>query len=144
MNDKLKLRSVEIAYALFKPTEHEHRVFVACLCWRKNRLVQVGINQDKTHPINARYNPLICRRTGRIITENKGVCAELDCFLNLKKKTNYNFRDLSIINVRIDRKMEIKNSRPCSSCSSLINYVSPRELWYSTGGVKDNPEFELY
>lgn len=143
MNDKLKIRSVEIAYALFKPAEHEHRVFVACFCWRKNRLVEIGINRDRTHPINL-HNPLVCRRTGRVVSENKKICAELAAFISLKNKTNYEFKDISIVNVRIDRKLKIKNSRPCSSCESLFNYLTPKEIWYSVGGVKETAMFEKY
>lgn len=140
MNERLKVKSIEIARAMFDPAEHKERCFVACICWNKNRLIQVGVNKDKTHTVNYRYNPLICRRTGRIIREDKGTCAELSAFLAIKNKTNYNFSDLSIVNVRIDRKMNIKNSRPCSSCDSLLRFGRPKELWFTT----DNGTFEEY
>lgn len=139
MNDKLKLRSVEIAYALFKPAEHEHRVFVACFCWRKNRLIEIGVNRDRTHPINL-HNPLVCRRTGRIVHENKKICAELDAFISLKNKTNYDFRDISMVNVRINRRMELCMSKCCSSCENLVRYLRPKEIFYTN----QSGQFEQY
>lgn len=140
MNERLKVKSIEIARAMFDPAEHKERCFVACICWNKNRLIQVGVNKDKTHTVNYRYNPLICRRTGRIIREDKGTCAELSAFLAIKNKTNYDFRDISMVTVRINRKLQISMAKACSSCSNLIRFIAPKEVFFTN----EDGEFEQY
>lgn len=137
MNEKLLKRTVDLAYALFDP-KHEERCFVICAAWYKGRIIRVGINQNKTHTINNR-NPLICRRTGGIVPD-KHVCAELNCFIGIKNTTNLDMRRVSLVNVRIDRQMRVRYSKPCNSCKSLLKFMQPKELWFSG----DSGEFEQY
>lgn len=137
ISDNKKItKSIELARALFDPL-FDLRVQVFSFGWVKNRLIAVGQNQNKTHPLN-KINKLIFRDSGKIHIEKK-VCAELDLFLKLKNTTNIPYNKITVINIRIDRNGEIKNSKPCNSCKSLITYMQPRKLVYSNdfGGFEE-------
>ncbi len=136
---KILLKSVELAKSHFDPASHSHRCFVLSAAWLKNRLVGVGINDSKTNPRNL-INPLFCKETGKII-EKRSACAELKLFLKIKNTTNYDFGELTIVNVRLDRNFNVKNSRPCGSCYNLLKYISPRKVFYTldTGVFEECP-----
>lgn len=135
-------KSVELARALFNPAKHEPRCFVVSVGWVKSRIVGVGINSLKTHPANLR-NPQFCRRTGARLPKDSS-CAELNLFLKIKNTTNIDFNKISIINVRLTRDGKIGNSKCCNSCSSLVNFCQPKNLFYTLDSNFENPEFEEY
>lgn len=136
--DKLINKSVELSIALWEPDYSEGRCQVFSYAFFKSRLIAVGRNKAKSHPINIR-NPLILRHNGeRCMT--KGVCGELDLFIKIRNLTNIRFNKLNIINVRLDKNKIIKNSRPCSSCESLCKWMNPNSLYYST----DEGKFQIY
>lgn len=135
-------KSVELAQALFNPAKHAPRCFVASFGFYKNRIIGIGINSLKSHPANLR-NPLYCRRTGDLI-DKQSCCAELSLFLKIKNTTNIDFDKISIINVRLTRDGKIGNSKCCNSCSSLIKYCQPKNLFYSLDGEISDPKFEEY
>lgn len=135
-------KSIELARALFNPAKHEPRCFVVSVGWVKSRIVGVGINSLKTHPANLR-NPQFCRRTG-IRLEKTSCCSELNLFLKIKNTTNIDFNKISIVNVRLTRDGKIGNSKCCNSCSSLVKFVQPKNLFYTLDSNFENPEFEEY
>lgn len=123
-------RSIEFARAAFDP-EPAMRVQVFSMAWYKGRVLAMGQNKPKTHPLNLinilRFN------TGEI-HRNKCICAELNLFLKLKRTTNVSFDKLTICNVRLDKNGQIKNSRPCLSCDNLLKYTKPKKLFYTNEG----------
>lgn len=135
-------KSIELARALFNPAKHEPRCFVVSVGWVKSRIVGVGINSLKTHPANLR-NPQFCRRTGARLSKDSS-CAELGLFLKIKNTTNIDFDKISIVNVRLTRDGKIGNSQPCVSCSSLVKFAQPKNLFYTLDSNFENPEFEEY
>lgn len=136
------LKTVELARALFDKEKHNPRCFVISVGYYKTRILGIGINSEKTNPTNLK-NPLICRRTGVKIEKN-GSCSELRLFKQLKNKTNIDFSKISIVNVRLTRDGRIGYSRCCNSCSSLISYCKPKNLFYTLDSDINNPQFEEY
>lgn len=128
-------KSIELARALWQPN-YENRCQHFSFAFYKGRVLGIGRNKSRTHPVNLR-NPVYFN--GRI-NEFKGICSELSLFLAIKSKTNIPFSKLVVVNVRIDKNLSIKMSRPCLSCSSLLAYLKPKKLYFtnSSGG------FELY
>ena len=129
-------KALETAQALFDPNYHT-RVQVFSFGFHRGRLIAVGRNKDKTHPLNLinvlRFN------TGEIHRE-KGICGELSLFLLLKKTTNIPFDKISIVNVRLDKNRNVKMSRPCPSCNSLLAFTKPKAVYFTN----DLGVFEKY
>lgn len=120
-------KSLETAAALFDP-DYPLRCQVFSFGWFKKRLIAVGRNQDKTHPLN--LVNVLRFDTGKI-HRDKGVCSELNLILRLKKTTNIPFDKITIVNVRLDKNKNVKMSRCCNSCQSLIRYIQPKALYYT-------------
>jgi hypothetical protein len=121
-------KSLEIANAEFD-YNHDMRVQVFSFGWYKKRLICIGKNKNKTHPLNITKNPIYFDDK---ILETKTTCAELDLFLRLKNKTNIPYNKLTIVNVRLDKNLKIRNSKCCRSCKSLIDYMKPKSMYYTT------------
>lgn len=139
---KIFNRSIEIARALFNPETHNPRCFVCSVGFYKNKIIGIGINSDKSNPINLR-NPLICRRTGEKI-DKMSTCAELSLALTIKNRTNIEFDKINIVNVRLTRDGKLGNSRPCLSCFSLLQYLKPKNLFYTLDSEIFEPSFIKY
>lgn len=129
-------KALETAQALFDPN-YPMRCQVFSCAFVKGRLIAVGRNQDKTHPLNLRN---ILRFDNGEIHRDKKQCAELSVFLHLKKTTNIPFSKISIINIRLDKNKNVKMSRPCNSCRSLISYCLPKAVYFTN----DFGQFEKY
>ena len=129
-------KSLETAAALFDP-DYPLRCQVFSFGWVKSRLIAVGRNQDKTHPLN--LINVLRFDTGEI-HRNKLTCAELNLCQKLKRTTNIPFDKITIVNLRLDKNRKVKMSRPCNSCRSLISYCSPKALYYTD----DNGNFQKY
>lgn len=120
------IKSIELSRALFEPN-FELRCSVFAFAWRKGKLLAVGRNQNKTHTLNLR-NPIYINGRAH---ELKNICAELSLYIKLKNKTNIPFNKITIINVRIDRNLQVKMACPCNSCRSLLQYHRPKRLYYT-------------
>jgi hypothetical protein len=130
LNQKTLNRSLEIAHGLFDPNLALN--FHVSLAFYKGRVVGIATNDSKTSPVNLynrKYN-----REGLDISTSKGRCSELNLYIKLKNKTNLPFEKLDIVNVRINRNKELALSKPCLGCSSLIQYLKPKSLFYSLDG----------
>lgn len=130
-------KSRDLAFALWEP-DYELRCQVFSFGWVKSHLIAVGRNRAKTHVLNLR-NPLRCRRTNEIVPKT-AVCAECDLFIRLRNRTNIPFNKITVVNVRLDRHLNVRNSRPCSSCESLLKVLTPKKLFYTA----DSGDFVEY
>ncbi len=137
-------KAIEVSYALFdkKKLLFDQRCFVVCCAFYKNKLIVIETNSNKTDPINLR-NPLICRRTGQIIKKER-TCAEWNTIKRLKNTTNLSYNKISLVNVRITRQGKLGLSRCCSSCSQLISFIEPKNVFYTLDSERNNPVFEKY
>lgn len=129
-------KALETAQALFDPN-YPLRCQVFSCAFVKGRLIAVGRNQDKTHPLNLvnvlRFN------TGEI-HRDKLTCAELNLAIRLKRTTNISFDKITIVNLRLDKNRNIRMSRPCGSCSGLFRYLQPKAVYFTN----DFGQFEKY
>jgi deoxycytidylate deaminase len=97
----------------------------------RNRIISIGQNSKKTSPKNLR-NKHFSRSSGKDISHNKGTCSELAAIVKLKNTTNIDFKKCVLINVRIDKKGKMNNSKPCGSCRSLLSYFSFKKVFYTS------------
>ena len=110
ISDKIKIKLIDISFSLINipNSEKKHFSFIV----NRNKILSIGWNDSKvTHPIAKRYGYW------------EGVRhSELDAILKFLPHYK-NLKDCSLINVRVNSKGFIKQSKPCSICSKLIvNY----------------------
>lgn len=94
---------------------HKHKM--AAVLAKGNRVVSVGVNQQKT-------DPNIARKTNRV----DKLHAEMHC---IGRNRDEDLRGLTIYIVRVTR-TGLGLSRPCPLCWEMIRSVGIREVVYST------------
>ena len=120
---------IDISRALLDWREHDLRTFNCSFLVRRNKILSIGINRDKTHPINRR-NPKFGDE-GQDISCTKLTCAELVAINRSKNQKNIDYPKTKMINIRIKRDGSLGLGRPCESCQSLLNYFGIKEVYYS-------------
>lgn len=85
----------------------------------KKRLISVGANNAKTHPLSRFY--------GRPVT----VHAEMQAIIRAKNVVE-SLEGMVLIVARIKRNGEIGMARPCSGCQAIIRQNGIKEVWYTT------------
>ena len=103
-----------------------------------NKIISYGINCAKTHPTNLRNRKI--NKNGIDYSDRGYSCSELICLNRVKRKTNIDFNKIILVNIRLDRNNTVRNSRPCKSCSGIINFLKPKRVYYTD----DNGEFQIY
>jgi deoxycytidylate deaminase len=91
---------------------------------RKNKIVKIGLNKNRTHPEISRHP----YHEGYV-----GLHAELDCILKTDRE---NLSDCEIVVLRIDKNSKLNNSKPCAGCASLLRQFNLKKIYYSTSDGK--------
>jgi hypothetical protein len=127
-------RLLEIAKAL--PKDKAMRCKHVSFLVHKGKVVSIGQNQHKTHPIHLRNRKK--NQNGIDFSENKPHCSEWSCIRQFCRMTDIPVQKCVLVNVRIDANGAIKNAKPCASCQQLIDAITPRKVFYTTDdGVFD-------
>lgn len=116
---------LDLAINMAMRSEYDHRLGAVIFSGKK--ILSVGFNQvhvqrKKLHPKfqNYRFN----------------VHAEASCILNAR----CDLKGCEIVVVRINKKGELRNSKPCQHCWNYLEFTMLKRVWYSTG-IDD--EFEM-
>ena len=119
MNRKIISRTVDIAMALC-PLNLEHRCSHIAFLIRCGKIVHIGTNSCKSHPETLKYDYKDHQKVG--------IHAELSVCMKSGKE---NLKDYSMVVLRVDRKGNLANSKPCCGCQSVIKQFNIGEVWYS-------------
>ena len=119
MNRKIISRTVDIAMALC-PLNLQHRCSHIAFLIRCGKIVHIGTNSCKSHPETLKYAYKDHQKVG--------IHAELSVCMKSGKE---NLKDYSMVVLRVDRKGNLANSRPCCGCQSVIKQFSIEDVWYS-------------
>ena len=119
MNRKIISRTVDIAMALC-PLNLEHRCSHIAFLIRCGKIIHIGTNSCKSHPETLKYAYKDHQKVG--------IHAELSVCMKSGKE---NLKDYSMVVLRVDRKGNLANSRPCCRCQSVIKQFSIGDVWYS-------------
>lgn len=128
MNPKYLSKALELAYALHDKDREELRCQHFTFVFLRDKIITIGFNQNKTHPIN--FKNLSASIPAHRL-QKKIICSELSVFMQLKRKTNIPYNKCNLVNVRIDRDNRVRNSYPCLFCRNLIAYIQPKSLFYT-------------
>lgn len=95
------------------------------LVTRKNRLIAVGVNTDKTHPIAKNL-----KRARQAETQ----CAELNAALKIglsHRDGVYDFSDMVMTVVRVGKDGKLMMSKPCIGCQKMLAQCGFKRVMYS-------------
>lgn len=116
---------VEITRSLM-PDVIDHRTFHTTFIVRKGRIQKIGINANKTHPANLRFN--YKGRDGLDIRKFVGTHSELSAILKYGKD---DCSDCTFVNIRIDKNGKVAMAKPCMGCQSIFNQVGFKKVLFS-------------
>jgi len=119
MNRKIISRTVDIAMALC-PLNLEHRCSHIAFLIRCGKIIHIGTNSCKSHPETLKYDYKDHQKVG--------IHAELSVCMKSGKE---NLKDYSMVVLRVDRKGNLANSKPCCGCQSVIKQFNIGDVWYS-------------
>ena len=119
MNRKIISRTVDIAMALC-PLNLEHRCSHIAFLIRSGKIVHIGTNSCKSHPETLKYDYKDHQKVG--------IHAELSVCMKSGKE---DLSDFKMVVLRVDRKGNLANSKPCCGCQSVIKQFNIGEVWYS-------------
>lgn len=120
-------------YRLFKYAENISdmsdfpRIKVGCVVAYRGKVISVGFNSQKTHPLQKIYNAY----RFDLDTPAK-LHAEIHSLLPLLKK-DIDWNHVAIYICRINRASNTKGlARPCPSCMAMIKSLGIKHVYYTT------------
>ena len=119
MNSKILKRTVDIAKAMC-PLNLEHRCSHMAFLIKCGKIVHIGTNSCKSHPKTLEYD----YKNHQLV----GLHAELSVCMKSGKE---NLKDYSMVVLRVDRRGNLANSKPCCGCQSVIKQFNIGDVWYS-------------
>ena len=124
-------KSIKIAESLFPKiydTKKKYRTFHFSFAWKKNRLISIGIN----NPFNVSSKAF--KFAQRFITKKQLVYpylhAEIDMISRMWGKTRVD-GSIKVVVLRLNSNGKLKNSKPCRSCSSILEALNVDDIWWS-------------
>lgn len=91
----------------------------------KSRIISIGKNSKKSHPINEKYGYF----------QGSGLHAEACAII---RSGDVNHSRNTLVTFRIDRNNKVAMGKPCKHCQKLLKDVSFKEVYYSN----ERGEFE--
>ena len=119
------IRYFEVAKAVAKTSEYP-RIKIGCCIVKKNKILAVGTNMVKSHPMQKRYNRF------RSIASNclhHNIHAELDAILKVTNKES--LVGASIYLYRENRFGNLRICRPCAACMELIRDRGIKHIYFT-------------
>lgn len=121
MTDKDK-RYMKVARAVSNTSTYEGRIKIGSAIVKKNRIVAVGCNENKTHPIQKKYDKY------RGYSTKHTLHAEIASIINGNKddllgSTMYIYRN--------DKNGNLSICRPCKACYAMIRKVGIKRIVYT-------------
>jgi len=102
-----------------KASEAKFRHAAICLDSR-GHIVSHATNSRKTHPLQAEY----AKRTGK--EQKVSLHAEIAALIRARDDIE------TVVVARINKRGELRNSRPCPICRLALEEAAVREIWFST------------
>ncbi|MGN0382772.1 MAG: deaminase [Eubacterium sp.] len=103
------------------------KIHIGCIAVYQGRIIGIGYNSNKTHPIQMYYNAY------RISSDSllPKLHAEIHCISQLKNM-DINFSKVKLYIYRIRKKQPYGMARPCPSCMAAIRDLGIRDVYYTT------------
>ena len=122
---------IEVSYALINKHSADLRCRHFSFILDRNRIISIGMNSTKTHPLNLKYNYV--NKDNKSISDIVGTHAELNAVIRLGEE---DCSKLTLINTRINRNNILDYSAPCSGCSDMIKQLNFKNVYFSNAQSK--------
>jgi hypothetical protein len=116
----------EISHALASKHASDQRCRHFSFIMHKKRVLSIGFNTPKTHPINLKYD--FVNKKNVPIHDLVGTHSELSAVIKLGTE---NCEGLIMVNTRVNRRNEIDFSMPCRGCQSFLDTLNFKKIYYS-------------
>lgn len=123
--NKKAMMGIVTAVILSQNSNSTKRCNHVAIVTKRNRIVSIGTNSDKTHPM---------AKTLKIAKQTETMCAELAAALKIglsHKEGLPDFRGLTMTVVRVGNNGELRMSKPCSACQKLLSMCNFKRVIYS-------------
>ena len=122
--------SVEIALTLLPKAKEvrqtKNKFFHFAFGYKKNRLLAIGQNNpEKTHT-----QALLLAKRFNTDTDHPYLHAETDLISRLWGKY-YVDESLKMVIIRLNKRGELRCSKPCDQCSHILNALGVKKIWWS-------------
>lgn len=109
---KRHLRFFKVAEAIAETSEHK-RARIGAAIVKKNTVVAVGTNINKSHPMQKKYN------------KNRGFCVDIGNTLHAEMaallRTDDDLSGATLYVYRKDRSGSLANCKPCAGCAAYAH-----------------------
>jgi cytidine deaminase len=109
---------IKIARAL-KPLQQHFRSFHLAAIYKKNQLISIGTNTQKTHPKTIEYGYPFPAES-----------VHAECLAVIRGRLE-DYSGYDLIVVRINNRNELALSKPCKYCQHLLNKMNFNSIIYS-------------
>jgi deoxycytidylate deaminase len=117
---------IEITYALISKHNADLRCRHFSFILDRNKIVSIGMNNSKTHPMNLKYNYI--NKINEKISEIVGTHSELNAVIRFGEEDCSN---LTLVNTRINRNNLLDHSAPCCGCSDMIRQLNFKNVYHT-------------
>lgn len=123
-------QSLDIALTLLPKAKYirqtKNKFFHFAFGFKKNKLLAIGQNNpEKTHP-----QALVLARRFNTDIEHPYLHAETDLISRLWGK-HYIDGSLKVVVLRLNKRGELRCSKPCEKCSQILNSLGIHKVWWS-------------
>src|SRR5579859_4291261 len=117
---KIQLKVIELARKYVHKCDVFNKSLHVTLLMHGNFPVEYGVNCESAHLANA-HGYIHCSQH-----------SEYNCIQRFRRKNMLGqLYELDLYNIRISRRHELKMSRPCARCQTLLNKYQPRRIFYT-------------
>ena len=117
---------IEITYALINKHNADLRCRHFSFILDRNRIISIGMNSTKTHPMNLKYNYI--NKNKEKISDIVGTHSELNAVIKLGIE---DCSKLTLVNTRINRNNLLDHSAPCNGCSDMIKQLNFKNVYHT-------------
>lgn len=128
--------AIELAYALFPIAYKEkergvYRTFHWSFGYKRSRLI--GIGQAEPAHINGRALTIAKKFGIHRYIKHSYLHSEIDLISRLWGRV-YLDNSIRLINIRLNAKGELRNSKPCVNCQKVLDAIGISKIFYSVNG----------
>jgi deoxycytidylate deaminase len=117
---------IEVSYALINKHNADLRCRHFSFILDRNRIISIGLNSPKTHPLNLKYNYV--NKNNEKISNIVGTHSELSAVIRLGEE---DCSKLTLVNTRINRNNMLDFSAPCNGCCDMIQQLNFKNVYFS-------------
>lgn len=119
------------------------KIHIGCVAVYQGRIIGLGCNCNKTHPMQKYYNKFRNPKGEKNITPLPKLHAEINC-LNQLKHLDINFSKVKLYIYRIRNDQPFGIARPCPSCMAAIKDIGIQYIYYTTNDGYAYERLEKY